>query len=87
MPNNLDPSLGDLSIFLAVCKAGGFRAAAKQLGLSPSHVSETLTRMEDRLGVALLARTTRSVMPTEAGRELAGRIAPLFPKRARRWPT
>jgi len=78
MLNNPEPSLDDLSIFLAVCKAGGFRAAAKQLGLSPSHVSETLTRIEAQLGVPLLSRTTRSVMPTEAGRELADRIAPLF---------
>ena len=78
MPNNIEPSLDDLSIFLAVCQAGGFRAAAKSLGLSPSHVSETLTRVEAQLGVPLLSRTTRSVMPTEAGKQLAERIAPLF---------
>lgn len=78
MPNNIDPSLDDLTIFLAVCWAGGFRSAARQLGLSPAHVSETVTRLEAQLGVALLARTTRSVMPTEAGRELAGRLGPLL---------
>lgn len=78
MPNNLDPSFDDLTIFLAVCAAGGFRTAARQLGVSPSHVSETITRIETQLGVLLLARTTRSVMPTEAGRVLAGRLAPLF---------
>lgn len=78
MPNNIEPSLDDLAIFLAVCKAGGFRAAAKRLGLSPSHVSETVAHIEKQLGVPLLSRTTRSVMPTEAGRELAERIAPLF---------
>jgi DNA-binding transcriptional LysR family regulator len=78
MPNNPDPSLDDLAIFLAVCAAGGFRTAARQLGLSPSHVSETITRIETQLGVPLLARTTRSVMPTEAGRALADRITPLF---------
>jgi DNA-binding transcriptional LysR family regulator len=78
MPNNPDPSFDDLTIFLAVCAAGGFRTAARQLGVSPSHVSETITRIETQLGVPLLARTTRSVMPTEAGRVLAGRLAPLF---------
>ena len=78
MPNNPDPSFDDLTIFLAVCNAGGFRSAARQLGTSPSHVSETITRIETQLGVPLLARTTRSVMPTEAGRVLAERIAPLF---------
>jgi DNA-binding transcriptional LysR family regulator len=78
MPNNPDPSFDDLTIFLAVCAAGGFRTAARQLGVSPSHVSETITRIETQLGVPLLARTTRSVMPTEAGRALAGRLAPLF---------
>jgi DNA-binding transcriptional LysR family regulator len=78
MPNNSDPSFDDLTIFLAVCTAGGFRTAARQLGLSPSHVSETITRIETQLGVPLLAGTTRSVMPTEAGRVLAERIAPLF---------
>jgi DNA-binding transcriptional LysR family regulator len=78
MPNSPDPSFDDLTIFLAVCAAGGFRTAARQLGVSPSHVSETITRIEMQLGVPLLARTTRSVMPTEAGRVLAGRLAPLF---------
>ena len=79
MANNLNqPSLDDLSIFLAVSEAGGFRTAARRLGLSPSTVSETITRLEVQLGVPLLTRTTRSVMPTEAGRKLADRIAPLL---------
>jgi DNA-binding transcriptional LysR family regulator len=78
MPNNPDPSLDDLTIFLAVCNAGGFRSAARQLGTSPSHVSETITRIETQLGVPLLSRTTRTVMPTDAGRALAERLAPLF---------
>ncbi|MGV8995744.1 MAG: LysR family transcriptional regulator [Parvibaculaceae bacterium] len=79
MPNN-DPhaSLDDLYTFLAVVEAGGFRTAARRLGASPSTVSETITRLETRLGVPLLTRTTRSVMPTEAGRKLAERIAPLL---------
>jgi DNA-binding transcriptional LysR family regulator len=73
-----DASIDDLGIFLAVYKAGGFRTAARQLGLSPSHVSETINRIETQLGVPLLARTTRSVMPTDAGRQLAERLAPLL---------
>jgi DNA-binding transcriptional LysR family regulator len=78
MAHNTDPSFDDLAIFLAVCQAGGFRAAAKQLGLSASKVSETIGRIEAQLGVPLLARTTRSVMPTEPGRALAVRLAPLL---------
>lgn len=79
MANNSDlVRLDDLSILLAVLEAGGFRAASKRLGLSPSTVSETIARLEARLGVPLLLRTTRSVMPTEAGRALAGRLSPLL---------
>lgn len=78
MANDRDPSLDDLSVFLAVCEAAGFRAAARRLGRAPSNVSETVSRVEAQLGVALLHRTTRSVMPTEAGRELLARIAPLL---------
>jgi DNA-binding transcriptional LysR family regulator len=78
MENHPDPSLDDLSVFLAVCEASGFRAAAKRLGLSPSKVSDTMTRVEAQLGVPLLTRNTRSVMPTEAGRELAVRLTPLL---------
>lgn len=79
MANNVDrSSLDDLTVLLAVCDAGGFRAAAKKLGLSPSSVSEKITMLERRLGVPLLIRTTRSVAPTEAGRALADRVFPLF---------
>ena len=77
MSNNA-PSLDDLTIFLAVTEAGGFRTAARRLGLSASTVSETITRLESSIGAPLLTRTTRSVMPTEAGRVLATRIAPLL---------
>ena len=48
-------------------EAGGFRAAAQQLGLTPSAISKRVRGLEDRLGVRLLQRTTRSVVPTEAG--------------------
>lgn len=78
MPNDTHPSFDDLAVFLAVCNAGGFRSAARSLGVSPSNVSETINRVETQLGVPLLARTTRSVVPTEAGRELAGRLGPLL---------
>jgi DNA-binding transcriptional LysR family regulator len=70
--------LDDLALFLAVCEARGFRAAAKRLGLSPSTVSERVMQLEAQVGVPLLVRTTRSVMPTAAGRTLADRLTPLF---------
>ena len=70
--------LDDVSVFLAVCEARGFRAAAKRLGLSPSSVSDKVAQFEARLGVPLLIRTTRSVVPTEAGRVLAQRLSPVL---------
>ena len=70
--------LDNLSVFLAVVEAGGFRTAAKRLGLSPSSVSEKISQLEQQLGVPLLIRTTRSVATTEAGTTLASRIGPLF---------
>lgn len=78
MDNHRDPSLDDLSVFLAVCDTSGFRSAAKRLGIAASNVSDTITRVEAQLGIPLFIRSTRSVMPTEAGRELAARIAPLL---------
>lgn len=78
MSNDTTPSLDDLTVLLAVIAAGGFRAAAKRLRLSPSHVSETVARVEADLGVPLLTRTTRSVTATEAGRLLTERVAPLL---------
>ncbi len=74
---NDDPiRLDDLSLFLAVCEMRGFRAAAKRFGCSPSTVSEKIAQLEGRLGLPLLIRTTRSVVPTEAGRALADRLLP-----------
>jgi len=78
MKNNREPSLDDLSVFIAVCDAKGFRAAAKRLGVAPSNVSDTITRLEKQLGLPLLTRNTRSVTPTEAGRELEARLSPLL---------
>ena len=78
MKNNRAPSLDDLSIFVAVCRSRGFRAAAKKLSLSPSNVSDTIKRIETQLGVSLFTRNTRSVVTTQAGRELEVRLAPLL---------
>lgn len=76
MKNNL--SSDDLATFLAVLSEGGFRAAAKRLGVAPSKVSTTVARIEAQLGVPLILRTTRSIRATDQGRALADRIAPLL---------
>ena len=68
--------LADLNAFLAVAKARGFRDAARSAGSSASTLSEAVRRLEARLGVRLLHRTTRSVQPTEAGTRLIERLAP-----------
>ena len=68
--------LGDLNAFVAVARAGGFRDAARANGASPSGLSEAVRRLEARLGVRLLHRTTRSTVPTEAGRRLLDRLGP-----------
>lgn len=68
--------LDDLSAFVAVARAGGFRDAARLAGASASGLSEAVRRLEARLGVRLLNRTTRSVAPTEAGRRLLDRLVP-----------
>lgn len=66
----------DLAIFLAVVREGGFRGASRRLGLAPSKISTTVSRIEAEIGAPLLIRTTRSVRTTEAGQALADRIAP-----------
>jgi DNA-binding transcriptional LysR family regulator len=68
--------LGDLNAFLAVARAGGFRDGARATGLSASGLSEAVRRLESQLGVRLLHRTTRSVVPTEAGARLIERLGP-----------
>ena len=68
--------LGDLNAFAAVAAGGGFTRAAERLGLSQSALSHAVRRLEDRLGVRLLARTTRRVAPTEAGERLLKRLNP-----------
>jgi len=66
----------DLDAFTAVARARGFRAAAALRNVSPSSLSEAVRRLETRLGVRLLNRTTRSVTPTEAGQKLLERLSP-----------
>ena len=68
--------LGDLTAFVAVARSGGFRDAARLTGGSASSLSEAVRRLEARLGVRLLNRTTRSVAPTEAGARLLDRLGP-----------
>jgi DNA-binding transcriptional LysR family regulator len=68
--------LNDLSAFVTVAQAGGFRDAARLAGVSASSLSEAVRRLEARLGVRLLNRTTRSIAPTEAGARLLERLTP-----------
>ena len=72
----MDFDLNDLSAFAVVARAGGFRDAARELGRSPSGLSDAVRRLETQMGVRLLNRTTRSVGPTEAGRDLLARLGP-----------
>jgi len=69
-------NLADLSAFVSVARAGGFRDGARANGLSASGLSEAVRRLEAQLGIRLLNRTTRSVVPTEAGQRLLERLTP-----------
>jgi DNA-binding transcriptional LysR family regulator len=70
--------VNDLLAFRAVARARSFTRAAAQIGVSPSALSHTIRGLEERLGVRLLTRTTRSVAPTEAGERLLATIGPRF---------
>jgi len=72
----MDIDLSDLKAFLSVARAKGFRDGARASGSSASGLSESVRRLETQLGVRLLHRTTRSVVPTEAGRRLLERLEP-----------
>jgi DNA-binding transcriptional LysR family regulator len=72
----MDIDLNDLNAFLAVARAKGFRDGARASGSSASRLSEAVRRLETQLGVRLLHRTTRSVVPTEAGQRLLERLGP-----------
>lgn len=68
--------LNALASFLAVAEERSFTAAARRLGVSPSALSHAVRALEERVGVRLLARTTRSVAPTDAGALLLARLGP-----------
>jgi DNA-binding transcriptional LysR family regulator len=68
--------LGDLSAFLAVAEEQSFTRAAARLGTSQSALSHIVRRLEERLGVRLLMRTTRRVAPTDAGERLLRTLRP-----------
>ena len=72
------PELGEMNAFVTVAERRSFAKAAVQLGISRSRLSETIRGLEDRLGVRLLNRTTRSVAPTAAGERLLARLRPLL---------
>ncbi|GGI84574.1 LysR family transcriptional regulator [Polymorphobacter multimanifer] len=70
--------LDGIEAFLRVAERRSFRAAAEDMGVSPSAISQTVRALEERMGVALLTRTTRSVGVTEAGARLLADAAPAF---------
>jgi len=72
----MEPDLNALAVFARVAEERSFRGAADRLGVTRSAVSQTIRRLEEALGVALVRRTTRSVSLTEAGERLKAGIAP-----------
>src|SRR5260370_37679109 len=70
------PSLAETTAFVAVVELKSYTKAAQQLALSPPRVSEMVRKLEERLGVRLVERTTRSVAPTAAGERLLERLRP-----------
>src|SRR5260370_36703169 len=68
----------ELSAFVAVADHGSFTKAALQLRVSTGTLSQTIRGLEERLGIRLLNRTTRSVAPTEAGEQILSRLRPLL---------
>src|SRR5579871_362233 len=71
-------NLNDLRAFLAVARERSFTKAAARLGVSQSALSHTVRALEERLGLRLLSRTTRSVAPTAAGELLLQSVGPRF---------
>jgi DNA-binding transcriptional LysR family regulator len=71
-------NFNDIIAFLAVARERSFTRAAAKLGVSQSALSHTITGLEERLGLRLLTRTTRSVAPTEAGERLLHTLGPRF---------
>jgi DNA-binding transcriptional LysR family regulator len=73
-----EPSLAETNAFVAVLEQKSFSKAARVLNLSPPRVSEMVRQLEERLGVRLIERTTRSVAPTIAGERLLARLRPVL---------
>ncbi|MGH8291211.1 MAG: LysR family transcriptional regulator [Steroidobacteraceae bacterium] len=71
-------NFNDLQAFLAIARSKSFTKAAAQLGVSPSALSHSMRGLEERLGIRLLTRTTRSVSPTDAGERLLCTVGPRF---------
>jgi DNA-binding transcriptional LysR family regulator len=71
-------NFNDLAVFAAVARDRSFTRAAAKLGVSTSALSQTIRNLEERLGVRLLTRTTRSVAATDAGERLLRMVAPRF---------
>ena len=74
----VEPTLAETNAFVAVLEQKSFSKAAKYLNLSPPRVSEMVRQLEERLGVRLVERTTRSVAPTVAGERLLARLRPVL---------
>lgn len=72
------PTLVELTAFIAIARHRSFRAAADELGMAASTLSHMMRALEERLGLRLFNRTTRSVAATEAGARLLGSLAPLI---------
>jgi DNA-binding transcriptional LysR family regulator len=73
-PMNMD--LAGITVFVTIAEAGSFRAASERLGVTRSAVSQSIRRLEERMGVALVQRTTRSIHLTEAGERLYQSVRP-----------
>lgn len=71
-------TINGLLAFRSVARERSFTRAAAQMGVSPSAISHTIRGLEERLGIRLLTRTTRSVAPTEAGERLLAAVGPRF---------
>ena len=69
--------IADLAAVLVLAEERSFTRAANRLGISQPTLSQIVRKLEARLGVLLLARTTRSVAPTEAGERLVQRLSPM----------
>lgn len=72
------PAYQDLAAFVVVAREGSFTRAAAQLGVTPSALSHAIRGLEERVGLRLLNRTTRSVTTTEAGQRLRDQVEPHF---------